>query len=146
VGSILSNDPVTGGALTRSVAGNDLPNAPSLAVSAGMEYPVDLGSGELTLRIDGKYSSSYYFDVFNDADTRQKAYATGNLSATYRTGPYTIQAFVRNFTDKVVFANAHRRIQQLSVPAAADLRRSPRLRLLGRPMTRRAGFKGGTSR
>jgi iron complex outermembrane recepter protein len=108
VGSILSNDPVTGGALVRSVAGNDLPNAPRLAVSAGMEYPIGFGSGELTFRVDGKYSSSYYFDVFNDADTRQKAYATGNLSATYTTGPYTIQAFVRNFTDKVVFANAQR--------------------------------------
>ncbi|MEB0222424.1 hypothetical protein, partial [Pseudomonas sp. AB12(2023)] len=47
---------------------------------------------------------------FNDADTRQTAYATGNAQLTYAPagGHLQISAFVRNFTDNAVFANATR--------------------------------------
>ena len=109
--AILTTDPLTGNGISRSVVGNRLPNAPGVAVSAALEYRIDLGgSGSVTPRIDGKYSSDYYFDVFNDADTRQSSYATGNASLTWRSANEKLQfaVFVRNFTDKTVFASAQR--------------------------------------
>jgi len=111
IGLITTTDITTGSSVNRNVSGHDLPNAPSFAMSAGLEYRIDLGgSGSLTPRIDGKYSSSYYFDVFNDNDTKQPAYATGNVSLTYAApgDKFQLTAFVRNFTDKTVFANAQR--------------------------------------
>ena len=100
-----------GAAVPRDISGNRLPNAPRLSVTAGLEYTFPIGEGTLRPRIDGKYSSAYYYSVFNDADTRQDRYATGNLSLTWVPrvgGPLEVQAFVRNFTDERVYANAAR--------------------------------------
>lgn len=111
IGTVSSTDPVTGAAVSRNVSGNDLPNAPRFALTGGLEYRFDFANGAtLTPRVDGKYSTAYYYSVFNDADTRQTAYATGNAQLTYAPagGHLQISAFVRNFTDKAVFANATR--------------------------------------
>lgn len=111
IGTVSSTDPLTGSTISRNVSGNDLPNAPRFAVTGGLEYRFDFASGAtLTPRVDGKYSTAYYYSVFNDVDTRQTAYATGNAQLTYvpAGGHLQISAFVRNFTDKAVFANASR--------------------------------------
>ena len=100
-----------GANVDRDISGNRLPNAPRLSVTAGLEYTFPIGDGTLKPRIDGKYSSAYYYSVFNDADTRQDNYMTGNLSLTWVPkvdGPLEVQAFVRNFTDERVYANAAR--------------------------------------
>ncbi|BEV01809.1 TonB-dependent receptor [Novosphingobium olei] len=93
-----------------NITGNRLPNAPSLSISGGIEYAFPVGSGKLTPRIDGKYSSAFYYSVFNNSDTQSRPYATGNASLTYEpeNGQWSVTAFVRNFTDKVVLANAQR--------------------------------------
>ena len=80
-------------------------------MTGGLEYRFDMANGgTLTPRVDGKYSSSYYYSVFNDPDTQQKSFATGNAQLTYAPPGERLQfvAFVRNFTDKAVFANAAR--------------------------------------
>lgn len=99
-----------GGGSTRSIGGNHLPNSPSFVATAGYEYPFNIGSGVVTARVDGKYSSSYYYTVFNDPDTQSRSFATGNASVSYtpKNGVWDAQIFVRNFTDKVVLANAQR--------------------------------------
>lgn len=99
-----------GGGATQDISGHRLPNAPSFSASAGIEYAFALGAGKLTPRVDGKYSSAFYYSVFNQADTQSKAYAIGNASLTYApdNGAWSVSAFVRNFTDKVVLANAAR--------------------------------------
>ncbi|MDI1297450.1 MAG: TonB-dependent receptor [bacterium] len=102
---------VDGASVTRDISGNRLPNAPRMSVTAGLEYTIPVGDGTLKPRVDGKYSSSSYYSVFNDPDTRQGRYATGNLSLTYVPtvdGPLELQIFVRNFTDEAVFSNAAR--------------------------------------
>ncbi|MEO0031827.1 MAG: hypothetical protein RIS94_1585 [Pseudomonadota bacterium] len=102
---------VTDGAnVAHVITGNRLPNAPGLSVSGGIEYAVPFAGGKLTPRVDGKYSSAFYYTVFNNADTQSRAFATGNASLTYEPdgGQWQVQAFVRNFTDKVVLANAQR--------------------------------------
>ncbi|WP_225206086.1 TonB-dependent receptor [Novosphingobium huizhouense] len=92
------------------ITGNRLPNAPTMSISGGIEYAFPVGSGKLTPRIDGKYSSMFYYSVFNTRDTQSRPYATGNASLTYEpeNGQWQVTAFVRNFTDKVVLANAQR--------------------------------------
>ncbi|KQN04229.1 hypothetical protein ASE85_20755 [Sphingobium sp. Leaf26] len=100
-----------GAGVVRDISGNRLPNAPRLSLTGGLEYVFPIGDGTLKPRIDGKYSSAFYYSVFNDADTRQGNYATGNISLTWMPqvdGPLEVQLFVRNFTDEAVYANASR--------------------------------------
>jgi len=94
-----------------AIGGNQLPNAPPLVLTFGFEHEFGLADlGAITARIDGKYSSHYYFEVFNFADTRQGHYFTGNLSATYApaVGDWSVSAFVRNFTNAVSYSYATR--------------------------------------
>ena len=91
--------------------GKTLPNAPTVSLTAGVEQPWSLGNGaRITARLNGKYQSKVYYDIFNHEDTVQKAYATGDASLTF-TAPSTqwsVQAYVRNLTDTAVLANASR--------------------------------------
>jgi iron complex outermembrane receptor protein len=92
-----------------SLAGYNLPNAPRLSVTAGLERGFGTpGGGVVTARIDGKYSSKYYFSFFNFEDTAQEAYAIGNVSLAYAPSGnrWDVQAYVRNFTDQVVYSHA----------------------------------------
>lgn len=101
---------VDGADNARDISGNELPNAPELAVTAGYEHTFPVGQGELKARIDGKHSSSFYFSAFNDPDARSPAYTTGNLSLSYAPDSerWLAQAYVRNFTDEAVLASASR--------------------------------------
>ena len=102
---------VTNGAtppVSVNIGGFRLPNAPSFAFTTGLEQAVPVAGGKLTGRVEGKYSSSFYFSVFNTPDTQSHAYMTGNATMTYKPdhGGWELEAYVRNFTDKVVLANA----------------------------------------
>lgn len=105
------------------ISGNKLPNSPGLSFTAGLQQDVEVLGGTLTGRIEGKYSSSFYYSIFNNPnavspaatpdayngqDTRSPAYMTGNVQLTYKPakGNWQIVAFVRNFTDKLVLAHA----------------------------------------
>ena len=105
------------------ISGNKLPNSPGLSFTTGLQQDVGMLGGTLTGRIEGKYSSSFYYSIFNNpnaagpaatpdvysgADTRSGAYMTGNVSLTYKPakGNWSVQAYVRNFTDKLVLAHA----------------------------------------
>ncbi len=105
------------------ISGNKLPNSPGLSFTTGLQQDVGLFGGTLTGRVEGKYSSSFYYSIFNNpnavgpdatpdayngADTRSSAYMTGNILVTFKPakGTWQIQAFVRNFTDKLVLAHA----------------------------------------
>lgn len=105
------------------ISGNQLPNAPHLSFTAGLQQALPVAGGRLTGRIEGKYSSSFYYSVFNNpnalpnaiypaaasgADTRSPAYMTGNIQLTYKPayGGWQVEAYVRNFTNKLVLAHA----------------------------------------
>jgi iron complex outermembrane receptor protein len=99
-----------GASVTHNIGGNELPNAPTFVMTAGFQHVFDLAAGKLTGRIDGKYSSSFYYTVFNTPDTQSPAYATGNVSLTFAPAGrhWEIEGYVRNFTDQTVLANAQR--------------------------------------
>lgn len=90
------------------ISGNELPNAPGFSATASLDHDFQVGSGTLTARIDGKYSSSYNFSVFNNPDTQQRGYALANASLVYEPddGLWRVQLYVRNIFDKTVLANA----------------------------------------
>jgi hypothetical protein len=52
------------------IGGNKLPNAPALSFTTGVQQDVAFPGGKLTARIEGKYSSSFYYSIFNSADAR----------------------------------------------------------------------------
>ncbi|NBC35949.1 TonB-dependent receptor [Novosphingobium sp. FSY-8] len=94
----------------RDISGHRLPNAPGFVATFGVEKAFSVGGATVTPRLDGKYSSDFYYDVFNDSDTRSAPYVTGNFQITYRpdNSGWQLDAYLRNFTDKVVLANAAR--------------------------------------
>ncbi|WP_343617321.1 TonB-dependent receptor [Novosphingobium sp.] len=96
--------------VTFNISGHRLPNAPSLSFSTGLEKAQKIGFGTVTARVEGKYSSAFYYDVLNNADTRSASYMTGGASLRFEPdqGGWQIEAYVRNLTNKIVFANAQR--------------------------------------
>jgi iron complex outermembrane receptor protein len=99
-----------GAGAPQQIGAHQLPNAPPWVFDAGFEHTFDFEWGSVTGRIDGKYSSHYYFSVFNQADTRSGSYFLGNLSATYvpPVGNWKVELYVRNFTDAAVLSYAAR--------------------------------------
>jgi iron complex outermembrane receptor protein len=96
--------------VTHQIGGNSLPNAPKFVITGGYERSFDVGGATLTPRISAKYSSSFYYTVFNDADNRSPAVTTLNALLTYKPaeGDWQAQVYVNNLTDKVVLANSQR--------------------------------------
>lgn len=91
--------------------GNHLPNSPSLSVVAGIEQAWATGSGgEWKVRLQGKYQSKFYFDIFNHEDLTQRAYALADASLAYTpaNSSWRVEAFVRNMADTAVLDNALR--------------------------------------
>lgn len=92
------------------ISGKQLPNAPKLVLTAGLERSFDLAGGSLTARVYGKRSSAYYFSVTNYEDEKSPAFTTANLLFTFapNDGKWQASAFVDNLTDEVVVSNARR--------------------------------------
>jgi iron complex outermembrane receptor protein len=91
--------------------GNYLPNAPTVSTHAGLEHTfLAMAGGNWSARIEGKYQSRFYFDIFNHPDTSQKAYALGDASLLYtpQKGHWDAMAYVRNFANTAVLADATR--------------------------------------
>ncbi|MFM6854844.1 MAG: TonB-dependent receptor [Sphingopyxis sp.] len=99
-----------GANVTVDISGNELPNAPGLTLTAGLEQDVRVGNGDLTARLDGKYSSSFYYSVFNTADTQSPSSFLANASLSYDpdNAPWSVQVYVRNIFDEDVLSYAAR--------------------------------------
>jgi iron complex outermembrane receptor protein len=97
-------------AVSHNIGGHQLPNAPKFVLTAGVQRSVEVAGGELTGRLSAKYSSDYYYSVFNDADERSPSYTTVNALLKYRRegSNWEFQAYANNLTDRVVLANSQR--------------------------------------
>ncbi|MBK7952406.1 MAG: TonB-dependent receptor [Deltaproteobacteria bacterium] len=68
-------------------SGNRLPRAPELALALGGEIRLRLGElGFMTPRIDYRYQTATYFNVFQDRFTRQNGYGVVNFQIGFETG------------------------------------------------------------
>ena len=90
------------------IGGNRLPNAPEFTASGSIEQDLPVSFGTFTARVDAKYSSDFYYSVFNTTDTRSWNYVLANASLKFKpeSSFWEIQAFVRNVFDKQVLAYA----------------------------------------
>jgi iron complex outermembrane receptor protein len=113
------------------IDGNYLPNSPTFSARAGIEQGfVDGAGGHWTARLGGKYQSSYYFSIFNHPDVQQRAYVLGDIGLGYApaSAQWEVEAYLHNFTDEVVLANAQRNAlvaannYQFQPPRVAGLR------------------------
>jgi iron complex outermembrane receptor protein len=99
-----------GSGTSLNIGGNRLPNAPEFSASAGIEHGFEFTGGTVTARIDGRYSSDFYYSVFNQPDTKSDAYFLANASLKFSPAgqPWEIQAYIRNIFDEKVLAYAAR--------------------------------------
>jgi iron complex outermembrane receptor protein len=96
--------------VSHNIGGHQLPNAPKFVMTAGVQRSFDVAGGEVTARLSAKYSSDYYYSVFNNADERSPSYTTVNALLKYRRegSNWEYQVYANNLTDRVVLANAAR--------------------------------------
>ena len=98
-----------GANVAQDIGGNELPNAPAFTVVGSLDHEFVLPVGSLTARVDGKYSSSFYYSVFNNTDTQSDDYFIGNASLTFAApGGWKVQGYVKNIFDKAILAVAAR--------------------------------------
>lgn len=90
------------------LSGNRLPLSPELSFSARYEKTFDLAGGTLTPSVAVKYQSEQFFAATNFENQKQDAYAYVDLGLDYSPASleWTLQAFVKNLTDEVVFSEA----------------------------------------
>ena len=103
-----------------NLAGNYLQNAPKYSGHLGLTYKVPLATaGKVTLHGETVFSDRVYFTEFNNADASQGSYALLNFNARYEAaeGHWSVSAWVRNATDRLVQAN-----NIISAPLYASVR------------------------
>lgn len=93
-----------------NVGGNRLPNAPSAVITATVEYAIPMMGGHVTPHVDAKYSSKFYYSVFNYEDETSRSYVMANANVTFEPDSrnWQISFFVRNLTDHVVLTSGKR--------------------------------------
>jgi iron complex outermembrane receptor protein len=99
-----------GTGIVEQFGGTPLPNNPRWSGLLGVNYVLQLGSGSVTARAEGSFTTHYRFNPYTPKDAalyragydEQSGYGIGNLFLTYATsgGRWRIQAFVRNVSDK----------------------------------------------
>ncbi|MBU1377593.1 MAG: TonB-dependent receptor [Alphaproteobacteria bacterium] len=90
-----------------SFAGNRLVQTPKYTISAGAEYAIATPIGEVTPRVDIFRSGDLYFLSANSPFDRQGAYTLVDANVRWRSANarYSVEAFVRNLTNKDIISN-----------------------------------------
>lgn len=91
------------------LSGNTLPLAPTFAMSAQYEYPVELSSGAVvTPRLIVKSETKKYFTPNDYEDSEQKAYALVDLGLDFAPASkkWLLQAYIKNVANKTVLVDA----------------------------------------
>jgi len=86
--------------------GHKLSNAPSMTLSAGLDFtPYDDGSNVLSFHPDISYVSSQYFEVLNIPRLKQKGYVLIGGHVDFERGPLTASLWAKNLTNKFYFTS-----------------------------------------
>ena len=79
----------------------ELPNAPDLSLNYLVRYYWALGSGELSLQLDGVHYGDQFLEVTNGPGTLQESYNVNNLRVSWQTeGGLSVTAWGKNITDE----------------------------------------------
>ncbi|MEM8982162.1 MAG: TonB-dependent receptor [Pseudomonadota bacterium] len=88
--------------------GNRLPRAPEFKYSIGLQYDVELATGNLAFRADYAWQDDVFFSAFNVSQLFQEAFGWGKFRVSYTPtdGGWRLAAFVDNVSDEAVVSNA----------------------------------------
>ena len=77
-------------------------NAPRWSGNALARYSFPVGSGHVSLQLDGNYLSSFWFNLTDLPVVQQGGFGVANARVSYapNTGKYEIGASVENLADK----------------------------------------------
>ncbi len=100
--------PNGGRGFSADLSGNELPNAPRITASLGIENTWKIGDWDLTARADHYYQSSSYFRVYNTEYDKLKSWDNTNISITMENhrNNITINAYIKNAFDKTPIVDA----------------------------------------
>lgn len=96
-------DPDPNNIVQPNLAGNKPPQTPKFVITMGYDHIFDFGSaGTLTASVFSKFKSSYFTDIFNYRDSKQKAFTQTDLTLLYKPQDerWSVQAFVRNLENE----------------------------------------------
>jgi iron complex outermembrane receptor protein len=102
--SILTYPDGLGGTKVDDLKGNRLPRSPKSELSLGFEYSQPILDGNVSLRVDWRFSDSAYLTELNDPIDEQRSYNTGNIRIRYTpaSDQFDLEAFVDNVADEQV--------------------------------------------
>ena len=93
-----------------NVDGNQVPMAPKLTSTIGLNYTIrGVSGGTLVIGADGRYSSKIYWDPANTERVAQGSYFVSNADATFEfgsKGQYSISVWGKNLANRYYLAYA----------------------------------------
>ena len=103
-------------------SGNRLNNAPDFATHLSGQYTWTLPRASLALKLEGEYTTKFFFTAANLPLEGQSAYAKADAFLTYRSvHDWYATAFVRNMTNKLTKVSALVQSPQLGNPVIGSL-------------------------
>jgi iron complex outermembrane receptor protein len=98
----------------RDLSGNRIPRAPKFTASLGANYVATLlDRSRLTLQVVHRYSDEFFFEIFNDPASRQRAYHQTDAVMTLGTtaedllfGGWELAGYVKNIENEAVLISA----------------------------------------
>lgn len=89
-------------------AGNELTQAPDLALTLGLQYTFDVFGGELTPRLQTRYQSKSWFTIANSRAEMQKSYTKTDVLVTYERpdSPWSLTVYGRNLENSTILSGA----------------------------------------
>lgn len=108
IGATRDGEPLPAGA--KDLEGNRLPQAPSWQSTVSGQYTVPISEKlQVTTRMDFKWQSRTYFDIYNNPQNSQADYGllNGSLSIGSRSSAWELAGWVRNASDKRYISSAN---------------------------------------
>lgn len=90
-----------------NIGGNRLLQSPALSLTAGFERDWKMSTGTFAARIETKYQSGQYFDIYNFADSYQGSFTRTDAHLMYNSKDerLDVDVFVRNIENSLVIAD-----------------------------------------
>lgn len=90
------------------LSGNELTQAPELALTLGLEHAFDLFGGTLTPRVQSRYQSKTWFTITNDRAEMQESYTKTDVLVTYESADerWSLTVYGRNLEDSTILTSA----------------------------------------
>lgn len=86
--------------------GNQLVQAPELAINTAIEYEFPFGNGTLSLRGEANWQDRIYFTPFNEKAVSREPNTKLNAFIRYDVGNWGVTLYARNIANKTTIANA----------------------------------------